>query len=49
LHPSLRLRNRVARWFVFEPKIPIWENFGLEIFYIFYGHLEYFMDIWDIL
>jgi hypothetical protein len=20
--------NRVARWFVFIPKIPIWENFG---------------------
>jgi hypothetical protein len=22
-------RTRVARWFIFEPKIPIWVNFGL--------------------
>jgi hypothetical protein len=22
------LGNRVARWFVFNPKIPIWVNFG---------------------
>jgi hypothetical protein len=21
-------QNRVARWFVFKPKIPIWVNFG---------------------
>jgi hypothetical protein len=21
-------RSRVARWFVFKPKIPIWVNFG---------------------
>jgi hypothetical protein len=31
-HPSLFVRNRplpsVARWYIFEPKIPIWENFG---------------------
>jgi hypothetical protein len=45
--------NRVARWFVFRPKIPNllkfcrtldWKNVD-----IFYGYLEYFMDIWDIL
>jgi hypothetical protein len=22
------LKTRVARWFVFKPKIPIWVNFG---------------------
>jgi hypothetical protein len=22
--------NRVARWFIFKPKIPIWVNFGME-------------------
>jgi hypothetical protein len=22
------LTSRVARWFVFKPKIPIWVNFG---------------------
>jgi hypothetical protein len=26
--PNLQLHTRVARWFVFEPKIPIWVNFG---------------------
>jgi hypothetical protein len=24
----LRIHARVARWFIFEPKIPIWVNFG---------------------
>jgi hypothetical protein len=48
------LWNMVARWFVFEPKITIWEKFvGSQIgkcgFDIFYCHLEYFMDMWDIL
>jgi hypothetical protein len=44
--------GRVARWFVFKPKIPIWKNFsglGLEKVDIFYGRLEHFMDIWDLL
>jgi hypothetical protein len=39
--------TRVARWFVFKPKIPIWENFGGSS----YGkswHV-YFMTIWSIL
>jgi hypothetical protein len=43
---------RVARWFVFKPKIPIWVNFEglrLQIVDIFYGHLGYFMTIWYIL
>jgi hypothetical protein len=22
------LRSRVARWHIFEPKVPIWVNFG---------------------
>jgi hypothetical protein len=33
-------------------KIPIWENFvvlRLQTVDIFYGHLEYFTDVWDIL
>jgi hypothetical protein len=48
--------NRVARWFVFKPKIQIWVNFGGSLngrcWYIlwtlgpFYGLLLYFMDIW---
>jgi hypothetical protein len=43
--------TRIARWFLFKPKIPIWVNFGgpyMENVYI-YVHLEYFTDIWDIL
>jgi hypothetical protein len=34
--------TRVARWFVFKPKIPIWVNFGGPM-------LVYFMVIWNIL
>jgi hypothetical protein len=33
----------------FQTKIPIWEGLRLEIVDTFYGHLEYFTDIWDIL
>jgi hypothetical protein len=44
---------RVARWFIFKPKIPIWVNFGGTFgvwkMFIFCGHLEYFIDIGDIL
>jgi hypothetical protein len=43
---------RVARWFVFKPKILIWVNLeGLkwENVDIFYGHLKYFKDVLDIL
>jgi hypothetical protein len=52
-------RARVARWFIFKPKIPIWVNFGVpwigKCWYIlwqsvlFYGHLGYSMTIWSIL
>jgi hypothetical protein len=44
---------RVARWFVFKPKIQIWVNFGgycygkswyiLWPFGLFYGHWKYFL------
>jgi hypothetical protein len=27
-HPLKRPPSRVARWFLFKPKIPIWVNFG---------------------
>jgi hypothetical protein len=40
--------TRVARWYVFEPKIQIWVNFGgpcRDQSCIFYGHLEYFTAI----
>jgi hypothetical protein len=50
------LSIRVARWFVFKPKIQIWVNFvgscNGRCWYIlwtlgpFYGLLLYFMDIW---
>jgi hypothetical protein len=44
---------RVARWFVFKPKIPIlgkfWRALDREMLIYFYGHLEYLTDIWDIL
>jgi hypothetical protein len=50
-----RLTIRVARWLVFQQKIPIWEKFSgsqigkcwyiLAIWYI-HGHLGYFMTIW---
>jgi hypothetical protein len=36
-------QTRVARWFVFKPKIPIWEkiqDLRLENVDIFYGHWE---------
>jgi hypothetical protein len=38
-----RFRSRVARWFIFKPKIPIWVKFGLgtENVIIFYDRLEY--------
>jgi hypothetical protein len=47
------VRTRAARWFVVKPKIQIWVNFpGPYVDWkmdIFYGHLVYFHDIWDIL
>jgi hypothetical protein len=48
--------GRVARWFIFKPKIPIWGKFsGPQIekcwyiswpFGMFYGHMGYCMTIW---
>jgi hypothetical protein len=46
------LPDRVARWFVFKPKIQIWVNFeglAMEDVGIFYGHLVHFMAFWYIL
>jgi hypothetical protein len=54
-----QLLIRVARWFVFKPKIPIWVNFAgscygksryiLWPFGLLYSHWKYFMVIWYIL
>jgi hypothetical protein len=42
--------SRVARWFIFKPKIPIFglilEGLGTENVGIFYDHLKYFRAIW---
>jgi hypothetical protein len=41
--PSLqKIHTRVARWFVFKPKIQIWVNFGGSCNGIFYGHSVHF-------
>jgi hypothetical protein len=42
---------RAASWFIFKPKIEIqfFEGLRLENVAIFYGHLEHFTDIWNIL
>jgi hypothetical protein len=52
----LDIVSRVARWFIFQPKIPIRVNFGgpwngegwyiLYSFEIYYGHLVHFMSFW---
>jgi hypothetical protein len=39
---GFNIQSRVARWFIFKPKIPIWVNFGGENLGIFYDHLEIF-------
>jgi hypothetical protein len=51
-----KTKKRIARWFAFKPKIPIWVNFGgscnrkswyiLSQFGLFYGHWRYFTAIW---
>jgi hypothetical protein len=56
---AARTQIRVARWFVFKPKIPIWVNFGgpcnwrccyiLGTLGLIYGQLVYFKVIWYIL
>jgi hypothetical protein len=51
---NLVLPFRVARWYIFKPKIPFWLNFGGSMYVAmgdigtFYGHLVYFMVIWYI-
>jgi hypothetical protein len=55
----LSLLCKVARWYIFKPKIQIWVIFGglcnercwyiLWIFDLFYSHSVHFMDIWCIL
>jgi hypothetical protein len=37
--------NRVARWYVFEPKIQFWVNFGGSVI----EDLVHYVDIWSIL
>jgi hypothetical protein len=40
------VRARVARWFIFKPKIPIRVGgLGIENIGIFYDHLEYLMAV----
>jgi hypothetical protein len=56
--PQRRAAIRVARWYIFKPKIQLWENFGgpwngkgwctLWPFGIYYGHLVIFVLIWFI-
>jgi hypothetical protein len=56
---DLSVSSRVARWHIFQTKIPVWVNFGgsckgrcwyiLWSFSLFYGHLLYFVAIWKIL
>jgi hypothetical protein len=48
------IESRVARWFIFKPKLQIWVNFGgpwngkywhiLWPFEIYYGHLVYYIS-----
>jgi hypothetical protein len=45
--PLFRPRSGVARWLIFEPKIPIWVNYGGP--YLDRKMLIYFMAIWNII
>jgi hypothetical protein len=45
---SLSFEGRVARWFIFKPKIQIWEGLKIENICIFYGHLENIIAVWYI-
>jgi hypothetical protein len=49
-HAGVRLEvcSRVARWYIFKPKTPVWVNFAMEDVGIFYGNLVYFPAIWSI-
>jgi hypothetical protein len=49
LQGAFQLPTKVARWFSFKPKIPIWVYFGGPWYgkcWYFYDHLEYFTAIW---
>jgi hypothetical protein len=45
--------RRVARWYIFKPKIPLWVNYegpwNWKKVGIFYGYLEYITAIWYML
>jgi hypothetical protein len=43
------VKNKVARWFIFKPKIPIWLHLRGPWNGKFYDHLDYFMAFWYIL
>jgi hypothetical protein len=45
----LRPYVRVARWYIVNPKIPIWVNFGMEKVGLFSGRLAYIIAILYIL
>jgi hypothetical protein len=48
---SLCHQIRVARWYIFKAKIPVWVNFLGSCngrVGIFYGHLVYFTAVWYI-
>jgi hypothetical protein len=42
---AFQIDSRVARWYIFKPKITILEGLALEDVGIFYGHLVYFTAI----
>jgi hypothetical protein len=42
---AFQIDSRVARWYIFKPKITILEGLALEDVGIFYGHLVYFTTI----
>jgi hypothetical protein len=50
LHRYRPPKVRVARWYIFEPKIPILVGLRMEMLvYLFNGYLKYFTVIWYIL
>jgi hypothetical protein len=46
--PLIGIASRVARWFVFNPKIPFWVNFGGP-YLDWKMFIHIFMFIWNIL
>jgi hypothetical protein len=43
------IMSRVAVWFIFKPKIPLWVNFEGKMLKYLSGRFEYFTDILYIL